>query len=115
VLVKDLLDFNPLIDINNAEDDIYNKIETSTLQTEEQSSNNVYSYCNNKKDFEQNEKNKSYLSREIAKSNLNQIHTHNSIHPSPVDTINIPFISHIFFYISQKKRELEKLNSDKKP
>jgi hypothetical protein len=78
----------------------YNKIQTSSIQTKEQNLNNFYSYDNNNKEFNQNENKKSYLFREIAKSNPNkqQYPFFNRFNQYSVCFTNI------FFYTSKEKR-----------
>lgn len=44
----------------------------------------------------------------------NQIQTNNNTHSSSIDSINIPFVSQISFFIPQKKKEVDKLNNHQK-
>ena len=123
--IKDLLDFNSststslysnnkrnLIDIDENENDIDDKVQSSSSEKINEFTQDFYKDADKKLDSNINNESKSDFFINDGASNLD---------PNPVDNyslsasdIEIPFISQVSFYIDQKKKEIFKLNNHQK-
>ena len=102
--IKDLIDCRSLIDINKKEvfevdvvDDIIEQQITTTIPTQEKQQHQV----KNLKDFEGS----------INNPNLNDNKKTRDSYIEPLTSDKVPFVSQVSFFITEKKKEIDKLNN----